>query len=420
MYPRPFYQQMPFPLFSPSAQPFLGLLTHKIIQQETLAAAAAASSKEEEANTPTTPASVEQGPSPRPANTYPNPRESLPSPCSVKNEALTPMGRRRSPSPAPLDLRVGSKREGGTADTPPPPKRSPPACMSPDKEDEDVDVEDNVAASLLHPAVAYPLPLHPFDAFIYHHHRPAFPPSFHPPLHLLPPPRGGFALGPTTSTPPRFAQPQMPTFGNKTLHEVLHPGGGATNQTAAAAKQKDRYTCSFCGKVFPRSANLTRHLRTHTGEQPYKCKYCERSFSISSNLQRHVRNIHNKEKPFKCPLCERCFGQQTNLDRHLKKHETEEAGGVLVDSPSSSVDTADRDNEQSVFDEIRSFMGKVAGYTPPLLDFSRAYVNNNSLKRPAGVAVDDPKTAAAPQPDASSARSRLADSITAPSIAISS
>lgn len=33
---------------------------------------------------------------------------------------------------------------------------------------------------------------------------------------------------------------------------------------------KERYTCKFCQKVFPRSANLTRHLRTHTGEQPYK------------------------------------------------------------------------------------------------------------------------------------------------------
>ena len=58
-----------------------------------------------------------------------------------------------------------------------------------------------------------------------------------------------------------------------------------------------RYACRYCGKVFPRSANLTRHLRTHTGEQPYKCKYCERQFSISSNLQRHVRNIHNKVRP---------------------------------------------------------------------------------------------------------------------------
>ena len=30
---------------------------------------------------------------------------------------------------------------------------------------------------------------------------------------------------------------------------------------------KDKYLCSYCGKAFPRSANLTRHLRTHTGEQ---------------------------------------------------------------------------------------------------------------------------------------------------------
>ena len=69
--------------------------------------------------------------------------------------------------------------------------------------------------------------------------------------------------------------------------------------TSTTGSSKSRYGCKFCGKVFPRSANLTRHLRTHTGEQPYKCKYCERSFSISSNLQRHVRNIHNKEKPFR-------------------------------------------------------------------------------------------------------------------------
>ena len=95
----------------------------------------------------------------------------------------------------------------------------------------------------------------------------------------------------------------------------------ATSVIGITQKSRERYTCKFCGKVFPRSANLTRHLRTHTGEQPYKCRYCDRSFSISSNLQRHVRNIHNKEKPFRCQLCHRQFGQQTNLDRHLKKHE---------------------------------------------------------------------------------------------------
>lgn len=127
-----------------------------------------------------------------------------------------------------------------------------------------------------------------------------------------------------------------------------------------SGKLKDRYACKFCGKVFPRSANLTRHLRTHTGEQPYKCRYCERSFSISSNLQRHVRNIHNKEKPFKCPLCERCFGQQTNLDRHLKKHEAD--GPTILDERNlQRRNNANHRNlsEESYFEEIRSFMGKV-------------------------------------------------------------
>ncbi|KAK6628039.1 hypothetical protein RUM44_010521 [Polyplax serrata] len=143
--------------------------------------------------------------------------------------------------------------------------------------------------------------------------------------------------------------------------------------SVGGGKLKDRYACKFCGKVFPRSANLTRHLRTHTGEQPYKCKYCERSFSISSNLQRHVRNIHNKEKPFKCPLCERCFGQQTNLDRHLKKHEAD--GPTILDDHrhiKSSVYQHPKQghrlsllpgqgmiSDESYFEEIRSFMGKV-------------------------------------------------------------
>lgn len=116
------------------------------------------------------------------------------------------------------------------------------------------------------------------------------------------------------------------------------------------SKSKDRYSCRYCGKNFPRSANLTRHLRTHTGEQPYRCKYCERSFSISSNLQRHVRNIHNKEKPFRCPLCEKCFGQQTNLDRHLKKHDLDSSRSLDHVPPAQidRYDWVDLDQENAV------------------------------------------------------------------------
>ncbi|XP_012777347.1 MDS1 and EVI1 complex locus protein EVI1 isoform X11 [Maylandia zebra] len=128
-------------------------------------------------------------------------------------------------------------------------------------------------------------------------------------------------------------------------------------------KGKERYTCRYCGKIFPRSANLTRHLRTHTGEQPYRCKYCDRSFSISSNLQRHIRNIHNKEKPFKCHLCDRCFGQQTNLDRHLKKHENGNLSGTAMSSPQSELDSSSAildDKEDSYFNEIRNFISNTS------------------------------------------------------------
>lgn len=237
--------------------------------------------------------------------------------------------------------------------------------------------------SKLTTTMAYPRPIHPM--FLEAMYRPTYA-NFSPspgPGHdrLLPPPpppfgpnRGFPFLGSLVNglnngharAPFDLLRPQIPNFGSgKAYPDVVGPHVGNSPVIPGvgpgpgpAGKLKDRYACKYCGKVFPRSANLTRHLRTHTGEQPYKCKYCERSFSISSNLQRHVRNIHNKEKPFKCPLCERCFGQQTNLDRHLKKHEADDGSGVVsvADSPGSS---NENEREDAYFDEIRTFMGKV-------------------------------------------------------------
>lgn len=198
--------------------------------------------------------------------------------------------------------------------------------------------------------MAYPRPIHPMfleSMYRFQQEKPSFN-LFPGPDRLMPtfPPRYPF-LGPLLSTNPSFdfMRAHMEKV-SKPMHEIMSPH---------LNKAKERYSCKFCGKIFPRSANLTRHLRTHTGEQPYKCKYCERSFSISSNLQRHVRNIHNKEKPFKCPLCDRCFGQQTNLDRHLKKHEAD--GPTILDDSPKGTDADDK--EEACFDEIRSFIGKV-------------------------------------------------------------
>ncbi|XP_064459839.1 histone-lysine N-methyltransferase PRDM16-like [Ornithodoros turicata] len=225
----------------------------------------------------------------------------------------------------PLDLRVGRKRPTSPASSPVQQVRDSPAFP-----------------------MAYPRPVPPGMFFESVYRVPAekalamFPSPerllpFQPRFSFLSPLLGGG--GPTFDLL-RAQMDKLQQHGVKALEPSGPPLG---------ARPRERYSCKFCGKVFPRSANLTRHLRTHTGEQPYKCKYCERSFSISSNLQRHVRNIHNKEKPFKCPLCERCFGQQTNLDRHLKKHESD-GPSILDDSPK---------DDEAYFDEIRSFVGKV-------------------------------------------------------------
>uniref|UniRef100_A0A914Z7S5 C2H2-type domain-containing protein n=1 Tax=Panagrolaimus superbus TaxID=310955 RepID=A0A914Z7S5_9BILA len=75
-----------------------------------------------------------------------------------------------------------------------------------------------------------------------------------------------------------FQPPSMnPSTGIHHLHHHHHRHS-TTNSTATKIPliptgprgSKERYTCRYCNKVFPRSANLTRHLRTHTGEQPYK------------------------------------------------------------------------------------------------------------------------------------------------------
>ncbi|XP_050541580.1 histone-lysine N-methyltransferase MECOM isoform X2 [Daktulosphaira vitifoliae] len=182
-------------------------------------------------------------------------------------------------------------------------------------------------------------------------------------------------------TPPSFGQarpfPFMMTSPSPAIEHFLRqpiPNYPKTYQDIIqhsqqnAVKSKDRYACKYCGKVFPRSANLTRHVRTHTGEQPYRCAHCERSFSISSNLQRHVRNIHRQERNFKCNLCNRRFSQQTNLDRHIKKHEADD-GTVIGTVTSSSASSVDEKEDPRLF-EIRSFMKKVT-------DSSSELQNNN-------------------------------------------
>ncbi|KAF8480680.1 hypothetical protein JB92DRAFT_2800471 [Gautieria morchelliformis] len=112
------------------------------------------------------------------------------------------------------------------------------------------------------------------------------------------------------------------------------------------------YECGHpgCGKRFPRSYSLTRHMRTHirsqpcttdnrdrgtpTGQttqstspnlasdpRPYKCDVCSKGFLYPSGLKIHSMQ-HTGDRPYTCehPGCNKRFSQSSNMRRHMSTH----------------------------------------------------------------------------------------------------
>lgn len=79
------------------------------------------------------------------------------------------------------------------------------------------------------------------------------------------------------------------------------------------------FLCHVCGKSFLNENSLKNHLMIHRDIKPFLCQICSKAFKTQCLLQAHIKT-HSQEKRFVCDECGKLFKKNFTLQEHKKCH----------------------------------------------------------------------------------------------------
>uniref|UniRef100_A0A3P9J286 C2H2-type domain-containing protein n=1 Tax=Oryzias latipes TaxID=8090 RepID=A0A3P9J286_ORYLA len=107
----------------------------------------------------------------------------------------------------------------------------------------------------------------------------------------------------------------------------------ASANPPSSTEVTEQKVCPICSRVLPCTADMGKHLRSHSEERPFICVTCEKGFKYKDTLKKH-QIIHGhegiREEQSKtldqilvqkmCPICLRTFDSVKTLNRHVQCH----------------------------------------------------------------------------------------------------